>query len=137
MINEWIKRVEENPKSLFLIDGIGAFITALFLGFVLPNFESFFGIPPLILYILASVPILYVIYDLYCYQKEKLQISKFLTGISVLNLMYCCLSLGLALYHRQAITIFGWIYIINEIIIIVSLSIYEFRIANSQKLKVL
>lgn len=137
MISNLIKRIDQNPRILFLIDAFGASITAFFLGFVLVKFESFFGIPTSMLYTLAAIPVFYVIYDLYCYGKEDLRISPFLKAIAILNLVYCCLSLGLALYHNQSITIWGWIYIINEIIIIVSLSIFEFKIANNNSQKAL
>ena len=127
MIPNLIKKIKQNPKILFLIDGVGALVTAFFLGFVLIKFEHFFGIPSSVLKVLAVIPIFYALYDFYCYQKENLPIGKFLKGIAIMNLIYCCISLGMAFYHKEPITIFGWVYVINEIIIIVALAIFELK----------
>ena len=127
MITNLIKEIKHNPKILVLIDGVGALVTAFFLGFVLVQLESFFGIPSSVLYVLAVIPIFYALYDFYCYQKENLQIGKFLKRIAIMNLIYCCISLGMAFYHKEPITIFGWIYVIIEIIIIVGLAIFELK----------
>jgi len=132
-IKKLINSIERNPKVLFLIDGIGALVTAFCLGIVLVHFENIFGIPPSILYVLAVIAIFYAVYDFYSYRQPKAQAAKYLRGIAVLNIMYCLSSLSLASYHSEQITIWAWAYLINEIIIIVLLSMLEFKIANNYK----
>jgi hypothetical protein len=60
-----IKRIVEwsntNPKKLFLIDGLGALLSAILLGVVLVQLEYLFGIPKSTLYFLASLPCLFTI----------------------------------------------------------------------------
>jgi len=130
MLFKEIEKIEHNPKRLFLIDGVGAALSAFTLGVVLVKLEKFFGIPPSTLYILAAIPIFFTAYDFYCYKKANDKLGVFLKGIAIMNLLYCCLSIAFALYHHQVITLFGWIYILVEVAIIVALVIFELRVAN-------
>tara|TARA_B110000196_G_scaffold311359_1_gene315220 strand:- start:587 stop:988 length:402 start_codon:yes stop_codon:yes gene_type:complete len=124
-----ITKAELNPKKLFLIDGFGAILSAFLLGVVLVKFEEIFGIPTSVLYFLATIPIFFVIYDVFCYQKH-LKIGLLLKGIAVLNILYCCISIGLISYHFSSITILGWAYIIVEIILVSFLAMIEFRVGK-------
>jgi hypothetical protein len=124
-----ITKAELNPKKLFLIDGFGAILSAFLLGVVLVKFEEIFGIPTYVLYFLATIPIFFVIYDVFCYQKH-LKIGLLLKGIAVLNILYCCVSIGLISYHFSSITILGWTYVIVEIILVSFLAMIEFRVGK-------
>jgi hypothetical protein len=124
-----ITKAELNPKKLFLIDGFGAILSAFLLGVVLVKFEEIFGIPTSVLYFLATIPIFFVIYDVFCYQKH-LKIGLLLKGIAVLNILYCCISIGLISCHFSSITILGWTYIIVEIILVSFLAMIEFRVGK-------
>ena len=124
-----ITKAELNPKKLFLIDGFGAILSAFLLGVVLVKFEEIFGIPTSVLYFLATIPIFFVIYDVFCYQKH-LKIGLLLKGIAALNILYCCISIGLISCHFSSITILGWTYIIVEIILVSFLAMIEFRVGK-------
>jgi len=130
LLEHLITKAEQNPKKLFLIDGFGAIISAILLGVVLVRFERIFGIPSSVLYYLAIIPIFFVVYDTYCHQKEHLKTGLLLKGIAVLNLIYCCVSIGLVSYHFNTITNLGWAYIIIEIIIVSFLAMIEFRVGR-------
>ena len=130
LLKNQLYNFENNPKKLFLIDGIGALISVLLLGVVLVKLESVFGIPSSSLYILAVLPIFFSIYDLYYYKKESKKLGPPLKGIAIVNIMYCCLSLGFSFYHIDTVTLLGWGYIIVEIIIVISLALIELKIAN-------
>lgn len=58
-------------NKLFLIDGIGALITALLLSQVLARYESVFGMPASLLYVLAGVAACFAVYSLTCYCGSK------------------------------------------------------------------
>lgn len=130
-----MKKQDEYIKKLFLIDGFGAIVSAILLGIVLVKFERFFGIPKATLYFLASLPCLFATYDFYCYRKIDRNLGQFLKRIAIVNLLYCCLSIGLAVYHYQEITYLGWAYIVNEIIIVVVLAMIELRAAKDEARK--
>lgn len=112
-----------------MIDGFGAILSAFLLGVVLVKFEEIFGIPSSVLYFLAIIPVFFVIYDVYCYQKY-LKIGLLLKGIAILNLIYCLTSIALIIYHFSTITILGWIYILFEIVIVLTLATIEFKVGR-------
>jgi len=129
-INKIIDWGNSNPKKLFLIDGLGATISAVLLGIVLTRLVSFIGIPESTLYFLAVIPSLFAIYDFYCYLKIENKIGIFLKTIGIANLVYCCLSVGLAIYHRATITHLGWMYVLIEVMIVGLLAYVEMKVAK-------
>tara|TARA_B100000674_G_C37347424_1_gene692548 strand:+ start:49 stop:444 length:396 start_codon:yes stop_codon:yes gene_type:complete len=119
-----------NPKKLFLLDALGGSISVILLGVVLVKLERVFGIPESTLYFLAAIPALFILYDLFCLSKSKNNLGPFLKLIALMNIMYCCLSIGLAIYHLKTITFFGYLYILIEVIITFTLAVFEFKVAN-------
>ncbi len=118
-------------KLLFLMDAAGALLSAFLLGVVLVQWEAVFGLPRQMLYPLAALPCFFALYDFYCFAIIKGNRWKFLRGIAYLNFVYCGLSLGFALYHANVITIWGWGYLISEIVIVAVLASYELRVAGT------
>ncbi len=131
-MKKFIEKGNANPKKLFQIDGFGAILSATLLGIVLVKFERFFGIPVSTLYFLASLPIFFAIYDFYIYYRIDKNLGKYLKVIGIINLMYCFLSIGLAIYDREEITNLGWIYILTEIFIVSTVAIIELGVAKRQ-----
>lgn len=130
LFEQAINKASLNPKILFLIDGSGAILSALLLGVVLVQFEQVFGIPSSTLYLLASLPCLFAIYDWYCYREGDAYLGKRLKGIALMNVSYCCISVGLAFYHIQTITYSGRIYIALEVMIVIALAFIEYQVAG-------
>ncbi|EDP98185.1 hypothetical protein U8527_19460 [Kordia algicida OT-1] len=125
-----IKKAENNPKKLFLIDGLGALLSAFLVGFVLVQFKDYFGMPANTLYLLAAFPIVFVFFDMYCYLKKHKKTGIFLKMIALLNLQYCMVSMGFAFYHKDTLTTLGWTYIFVEILILLLLSAFEFTVGK-------
>lgn len=130
LFQQLLKKAENNPKKLFIIDGLGALLSAFLLGFVLVIFKDDVGIPLGTLYLLASFPIAFAIFDFYCYLKGNKTTGTFLKIIALLNVQYCIVSFGFALYHSETLTSLGWIYISIEILIILLLSAIEFTVGK-------
>lgn len=128
-----INKMLLSPQKLFLIDGIGAMLSAFLLGVVLIKLEWLFGIPSSILYLLAAFPLFFAVYDYYSYQQSSSIQKKLLKGIALLNILYCCLSIGLTVYHQAVITYWGWIYIIFEVIIVMVLAFLELKVASGAR----
>ncbi|APG64146.1 hypothetical protein LPB136_01650 [Tenacibaculum todarodis] len=122
-------------KKFFLIDGFGAILSALLLGLVLTKLETYFGIPKPTLYLLATLPCLFAIYDFYCYFKISRDLGKFLKAIAIINLLYCCLSIAFTIYHHNLITTLGWLYIIVESIIVTTIAFIELRAVKNHRQK--
>lgn len=132
MVENHTRRFENmTSKKLFLVDGLGALLSAIMLGVALVKLEHIFGIPRQALYILAAIPCLFLVYDIYGYKiQSSSKARKLLEGIAYMNIAYCILSIGLAFYHIGTITTLGWTYIVIEILIILGLVIVELRVAK-------
>ena len=127
-----IGEINSNPRILFVVDGLGAILSAFLLGVVLVKLEKIFGIPRTTLYLLSFIPCTFAIYDLYCYCRKTIDLKRFLKGIAYMNLLYCCLSIVLAFYHYQKIKYFGWVYISIEVILLIALASLELKIATKK-----
>ena len=123
-------RLLTNPKKLLLIDGCGAILSIFLLGVVLVRFEKYVGIPPVTLYLLAVFPTMFAIYDLFSYLQLHYKQPLLLKRIAFFNLIYCCLSIGVAFYHYETLTTLGWIYIFIETLVIMILATWELNIAR-------
>ena len=122
-----------SPRNLLVIDGLGALLSAFLLGIVLVHYEALFGMPKNSLYVLASLPCVFVTYDLVAYFQPPKRWAKFLKGIAWANLLYCGLSLGFALYHAQQLTTLGWLYFLGEMLIVTALAMLELKVAGKQE----
>lgn len=122
-----------NPKTLFLIDGLGALLSAFLLGVILVQFEAYFGMPQQVLYFLAAIPCLFALYDFYCYFRVHKNRGPFLKIIALANLLYCCLSIGLVILHFPQLTPLGLIYFFLEFIIVIALAGMELKTAIKLK----
>ena len=113
-----LKKLYTRPKQLFLVDGLGALLSAFFLGIVLVGFKNHIGMPVNTLYILAIVPVFFAIYSFSCYFLLHNNHRHFLKGIAIANLLYCCMTITLLIYYYQSLTILGLGYFLLEILII-------------------
>ena len=123
-----LDKITSNPKKLFLIDSLGAVLTAFFLGVFLVRFEDSFGMPKTILYFLSSIACIYAIYSICCYfLLANIWGPYLMKGIIIANLVYCCLTIVLVFYFYQKLTMLGLIYFVLELMVIISLIIIERR----------
>jgi len=116
-----------SAKKLFLLDGLGALTTAILLSQILARFESFFGMPKNILYILSLVAVCFAAYSLTCFLFVKTNFSRYFKVIIVANIAYCLATLGLVIIYFQPLTWFGIAYFLGEISIISLLIFREIR----------
>ncbi len=130
-----IKKVTSDPKRLFLIDGIGALLTAFSLGIVLIKFEHLFGMPITTLNYLALIACIYALYSITCHLILTKNQTGFLLGIITGNILYCMISIGAVVYHNKSLTPLGWTYFIVEIIIIIALVRLEWITYSNLKYK--
>jgi len=119
-----------SPKKLFIVDAVGALLSAFLLGVVLVMYEDIFGIPASTLYVLAILPLFFMAYDIFAFRAEAWRQPKLLRGIAAINSSYCILSLGFAIFHFESVTIFGWAYVVAEILIVLFLAGIQFRVAQ-------
>lgn len=117
-------------ENAFLIDGIGAAMSALLLIMIVAPFESFFGFPSDVAIYLAILPLLFCVYSLTCHFTKPKNWSIFLRGIAICNVLYCVLTITMVIYFFQQLSIFGVIYFISEKLIIIPLAIWEWKVSK-------
>lgn len=123
--------VHLKPKIFFLIDGLGAFITALFLSTLLKIYYTYFRMPQNVLTVLAIIAIFYCIFSFICFLTLKNNWRPFLLALSIMNLFYCFLTFGLVLFHFHHLTNLGIAYFFGEILIIMVLAFFEYNKAKN------
>ncbi len=133
MLKVAIENLTSNPKRLFLIDSIGAFLSASFLFVILSFFEQEFGVPQKTLYLLFGIACFFSTYSIFCSIFVDKQWSVFLKIISIANLFYCLLTIIFLIINHNSITLLGLIYFIIETMIISCLAYIEFRTANRKR----
>ncbi len=115
------------PKPLFLLDGLGALLSTLCLGLILPAWQPLFGMPREILWILAAIAAVFASYSLLCYWLLKRNHQAFLRLITLANALYACLSLALVIVHFPQLTPLGIAYFSLELFILAILITIEYR----------
>jgi len=105
-------------RSFFLLDCVGALLTALMLALVLARFEPLFGMPSKVLYILAAVACAFATYSGFCYFFVARNWKPYLQLIALANLAYCLATFGLVLHYRHTLSALGWVYFGVEITVI-------------------
>lgn len=129
-MNKIIDRFALNPKSLFLIDGLGALFTAFLAGVILRMFEDDFGMPQKYLIILLTLACIFAVYSMSCYFFVGKNWRTYLKIIAVANLMYSLLTAVLVMLLYQQLTILGVIYFMGEILIIIGLVYIELSVSS-------
>ena len=130
-IQQIISQLAKTPKKIFIIDAIGAFLTAFLLFAVLRTWNEYIGIPKKTITILSAIALIFCFYTTFCFLINNRNRRFFLKIIIVYNLLYCCLTLGLLIYNFQKMTIIGVTYFGGEIIIISVLIFIELATLKS------
>lgn len=117
-------------SNIFLIDAVGALITAVLLSQLLARFESLFGMPPPILYILAGIALCFAVYSFLIHMVIKNNREPYLKGIVIANTLYCVATLFLVFYLNDLLTWLGIVYFVGEIIIVLILVQIEITVVK-------
>ena len=124
LLSKWEKL---SPKTVFLIDGIGAMATVTMLMAVLSNRVGFFGVRKDYLQILGLVAAVFSIYSFVCYFSLNKNWKPFLKIIAIANLLYCLITLGLIGYLYTEVTVFAVLYFAGEVIVVFMLVFLEYK----------
>jgi len=124
-----------HPQRLFLIDGIGAFVTAVFLFAILKSFNDFVGMPQPSLILLLLIALVFCIYSISCFFILKRKWQAYLQALSIANLLYCAFTLGLVIFYLPRLTTLGLVYFLIEIAVIVALAIWELSVLKLNNAK--
>ncbi len=126
IINYFVKK----PNALFLVDSIGAFLSAFCLLIISRFYSNYFGIKPSTLQLLTILPIVFCIYSVCCYLLVKRSYKPFILIIAIANFLYCLITMVLIFTHYSELTILGLSYFILELMIIGIIVFSEFDISS-------
>lgn len=130
MIQKLINHFTEKQKTLFLIDGIGAFVTALSLFVIAQRFNDYFGMPKNTLTYLSVIAVCFGIYSISCAMFLKGKFTPFIRVIAFANIVYCALTTGFIINNYSTLTLIGKTYFLIETLIIGILSYVELSVAK-------
>ena len=117
----------QTERNIFLFDGLGALVSVLLLGVLLPAYQDVIGMPLHILYLMCAAPVLYLIYDAYCFWLANHRNPKWLKAIILANAFYCIFTGVLVVCYFDDLTTWGVIYFASELVVILSLVAYQRR----------
>lgn len=135
IINKIIIQCSRNPKMLFVIDAIGALLSSVFLFMIAKKFSLNFGISEAVWVKLSFLALLMAFYLTLCSLGVKHRWMSFLISISVINIAYCALTIGVLIYHWSELTVLGITYLSAEIVVILLLAFFELNTAKAISLK--
>lgn len=115
------------PRRLFLIDALGALLTASILGLLLPHFAQGWGIPRRDLYFLAGGVLLLFFYSISIFLIQPRYWLMYLRIIAGANFSYCLLTLALLWHWRQSAQTMAYTYFIGEALVIFGIARWEWR----------
>ena len=133
MMNKLINRLADNPKTVFIIDSLGALLTAFFLFVIIRSFNEYFGMPKTALYYLSIIAVCFCLYSAVCFFFLKKRVALFIRIIGFLNLLYCLITTLLIIKYYPQLTMIGGLYFLFEILIISVLVYIELNVATEIK----
>ena len=115
--------------NIFLVDAIGAFISIILLC-VIYLFDDFFGMPRNVMLVFIGIAFFLFIYSATIYWLKPLNWQVYLKIVAFLNASYCLFTAFQIIRNIDTLTLYGYIYFIAEILVIFTISIYEFKNAT-------
>lgn len=112
-------------QQVFLIDGIGAMLSAVLL-WVIYSCKSIFTIPESMFLLLIFFPVLFACYSLGCAWVRPVKWKLFLSIVMTGNLLYIFYSLCLAILYFEELNIPGLIYFLSETFVILAVVYFEY-----------
>lgn len=135
IINKVINHLSEKQKTLFLIDCLGAILTAFFMFVIMRQLNEYFRMPKTVLTYLCVIASFFCIYSMTCFLCLKGRWTIFIRIIGIANLLYCVLTVVLLVKYYPLLTIIGTLYFLIEVIIICGFSYVELKVATEIKKK--
>ena len=127
----FVIRIMLKTRKLLLLDGAGAIASTLSLGVLLPAFRQHIGLPITVLYLLAGLAGLLVLYSFIAYFFFAHRWKRFLLGAALANLSYCAVTLLVLFNYLEQLELLGIVYFVGELAIVMVLATYELKVALS------
>lgn len=120
------------PKTIFLIDSLGAWLSAFFLFAVLRPYHELVGLPENVLALLAGIAISLSVFSLSAYFWARTKWRVFLGTVALMNTLYVLFTLVILVIHRETLSLWGLLYFIGELFIVLTLIGVEIRFVSNR-----
>ena len=120
-----------SPSKVFLVDGFGALLTAVFIHLLASFFMDWVGLPVEVLRVLTLVALMMAVYSFCCHLFGKGRNRKSLMVIIVANLVYIMATAIILVLYRDQLKWPGLIYFLSEFVVVLVLVRWEAKIAIS------
>lgn len=114
-------------KTVFLVDGTGATLSAIFLFGFLRSFPRFFGMPGEIITPLALAAACLAVYAFSCYLFAQQNLRGLLIPLLIANAIYALVTVVLVFKNYSLLTGWGFTYFTGELILIAVLVCLEIK----------
>jgi hypothetical protein len=122
---------ESTLRRWLLLDGLGATVSAVSLGLILPALDDYFGMPRIALIPLALIAAVFALTSIAgALQLLAISPALHLRRIAFANLSYCLLTAACLAYYRHTLLAFDYVYFVGEILLVTFLSLKELQIAR-------
>ncbi len=128
-MRQYLNHFKQHPKQLFLVDALGAIISALLLYVLLMPYAEWVGLPAAHIKALAIGAVCLAGYDLLARAVFTTERKWTLSVIALLNTSYCVITSGVLIANYSKITLVGWAYFIGEMAIVAVLVYLEWRVS--------
>ncbi len=117
--------------SLLLVDGVGALLTAVAVGLVLPALQPWLGLPVWLLRVLGAIALCFAAFSLGRHFTGT-GTSASLLQIAIANLSYCVVTAAMLIVHAGSATPLAHAYFGIEIVVVVALAWRELEVARTE-----
>lgn len=132
-MQELIQYFQQQPKKIFLLDGLGAMLSAALLYFLLIPNAVWIGLSETQIHALAIGAVCLVGYDLFARAVFTTERKWTLSLIALLNTIYCIITSGVLIVNYSSITLLGWVYFLGEMVIVGVLIYLEWKVSVTPK----
>ncbi|MEM9074564.1 MAG: hypothetical protein AAGE52_39080 [Myxococcota bacterium] len=117
-----------NHRTIFLFDGVGAVVTAVSLGLILPAVHEWIGMPVEIVRALGIAGVGFALYSFGCFRFADTTRRHWLAIVMIANSSYCVLSAILTAVHWELLKPLGVAYFLGEIVVLIAVVAIERRV---------
>lgn len=119
-------------RRLLLVDAIGALVSAVMLGFVLPFVQQHIGLSVELLHLLAIIAVALSVWSAMSYLFSAARWRTFLLITACANAGYCLFTGSVLVRHAVVMEPIGWLYFVGEMALVLLLLGHELRVARSR-----
>lgn len=123
-----IQKLVSTPYRIFLVDGLGALLSSALLLLLIAPFETYFGMPQQIVFILGAVAFVLMSYSFTCYSIKSAKWRTHLKFIIAANIVYAFITITLVFIYFDQLTSLGLLYFLLELFVLMVLVYLELQV---------